>query len=112
MDTEQLEVPRWRTRSASDVADGPQDHRRQRDAGEQGARGHRGAFLFGLPYDAIEVVVHPQSIVHSFVEFVDGSVLAQLGVPSMELPVLYALTHPERSPTAAYHSSTRLRLRR
>jgi 1-deoxy-D-xylulose-5-phosphate reductoisomerase len=53
-------------------------------------------FLFGIPYDRIEVVVHPQSIVHSFVEFVDGSVLAQLGVPNMELPVLYALTHPER----------------
>jgi 1-deoxy-D-xylulose-5-phosphate reductoisomerase len=53
-------------------------------------------FLFGLPYEKIQVVVHPQSIVHSFVEFVDGSVLAQLGVPSMELPVLYALTHPER----------------
>ena len=53
-------------------------------------------FLFGLPYDRIEVVVHPQSVVHSFVEFIDGSVLAQLGMPSMELPVLYALTHPER----------------
>ncbi len=53
-------------------------------------------FLFGVPYDSIEVVVHPQSIVHSFVEFVDGSVLAQLGFPSMELPILYALTHPER----------------
>jgi len=53
-------------------------------------------FLFGIPYDRIEVVVHPQSIVHSMVEFVDGSVLAQLGVPSMELPVLYALTHPGR----------------
>jgi len=53
-------------------------------------------FLFGLPYDRIEVVVHPQSVVHSMVEFIDGSVLAQLGVPSMELPVLYALTHPER----------------
>jgi len=53
-------------------------------------------FLFGLPYERIEVVVHPQSVVHSFVEFVDGSVLAQLGVPSMELPVLYALTHPDR----------------
>src|SRR5262245_51901293 len=53
-------------------------------------------FLFGLSYDRIEVVVHPQSIIHSFVEFVDGSVLAQLGVPSMELPILYALTHPER----------------
>ena len=43
-------------------------------------------------------VDHPQSVVHSFVEFVDGSVLAQLGVPSMELPVLYALTHPDRVP--------------
>ena len=53
-------------------------------------------FLFGLDYDRIDVVVHPQSVVHSFVEFIDGSVLAQLGVPSMELPVLYALTHPER----------------
>ena len=52
--------------------------------------------LFGVPYDKIDVVVHPQSVVHSFVEFVDGSVLAQLGVPSMELPVLYALTHPDR----------------
>jgi 1-deoxy-D-xylulose-5-phosphate reductoisomerase len=53
-------------------------------------------FLFGIPYDRIDVVVHPQSIVHSFVEMIDGSVLAQLGVPSMELPVLYALTHPDR----------------
>jgi 1-deoxy-D-xylulose-5-phosphate reductoisomerase len=55
-------------------------------------------FLFGIPYDRIEVVVHPQSIVHSFVEFIDGSVLAQLGVPSMELPIFYSLTHPERIP--------------
>lgn len=54
--------------------------------------------LFGVPYDRIEVVVHPQSIIHSFVEFVDGSVLAQMGVPSMELPILYALTWPERVP--------------
>ncbi len=53
-------------------------------------------FLFGLPYDCIDVVVHPQSIVHSFVEFVDGSVVAQMSQPTMELPVLYALTHPER----------------
>jgi 1-deoxy-D-xylulose-5-phosphate reductoisomerase len=53
-------------------------------------------FLFGLGYDAIDVVVHPQSIVHSMVEFVDGSVVAQLGIPSMELPILYALTHPDR----------------
>jgi 1-deoxy-D-xylulose-5-phosphate reductoisomerase len=54
--------------------------------------------LFDLTFDQIDVVVHPQSVVHSLVEFVDGSVLAQLGVPSMELPVLYALTHPERVP--------------
>jgi 1-deoxy-D-xylulose-5-phosphate reductoisomerase len=54
--------------------------------------------LFGVPYDRIDVVVHPQSVIHSFVEFVDGSVIAQMGVPSMELPVLYALTHPERVP--------------
>ncbi len=53
-------------------------------------------FLFGLGYDSIEVVVHPQSIVHGFAEFVDGSILAQVGYPSMELPILYALTHPER----------------
>jgi 1-deoxy-D-xylulose-5-phosphate reductoisomerase len=57
-------------------------------------------FLFGLPYEAIDVVVHPQSIVHGFVEFVDGSILAQVGYPSMELPILYALTHPERVPDA------------
>lgn len=52
--------------------------------------------LFGLPYEAIDAVVHPESIVHAFVEFVDGSVLAQVGVPTMETPILYALTHPER----------------
>jgi len=52
--------------------------------------------LFDLPYESIDVVVHPQSVVHSFVEFIDGSVIAQMSVPTMELPVLYALTHPER----------------
>ncbi|HEX9219659.1 MAG TPA: 1-deoxy-D-xylulose-5-phosphate reductoisomerase [Gemmatimonadaceae bacterium] len=55
-------------------------------------------FLFGLAYENIDVVVHPQSVVHSFVEFIDGSVVAQMSVPTMELPVLYALTHPERVP--------------
>ena len=55
-----------------------------------------GHYLFGLGYDRIEAVVHPQSIIHSFVEFADGSVLAQIGFPTMELPILYALTHPER----------------
>jgi len=52
--------------------------------------------LYGLGYDRIEAVVHPQSIVHSFVEFVDGSVLAQVGDPTMEIPIMYALSYPER----------------
>jgi 1-deoxy-D-xylulose-5-phosphate reductoisomerase len=58
-------------------------------------------YLFGLPFDRIDVVVHPQSVVHSLVEFVDGSVLAQLGAPSMEVPVLYSLTYPERATDSA-----------
>ena len=53
-------------------------------------------YLYGFGYDHISAVVHPQSIVHSFVEFVDGSVLAQMGFPTMELPILYALSYPER----------------
>ncbi|HWA16405.1 MAG TPA: 1-deoxy-D-xylulose-5-phosphate reductoisomerase [Gemmatimonadales bacterium] len=56
--------------------------------------------LFGLGYDALDVVVHPQSIVHAFVEFCDGSVIGQLAFPSMELPILYAFTHPGRLPDA------------
>ncbi len=55
-------------------------------------------WLFDLEIDQIEVVVHPQSIVHSFVEFVDGSVIAQLSPPDMKLPIQYALTYPERVP--------------
>ena len=53
-------------------------------------------WLFGLPPDRLDVVIHPQSIVHAFVEFVDGSVLAQLSIPDMRLPLLYALSAPER----------------
>ncbi len=53
-------------------------------------------FLFELGFPQVDVVVHPQSVIHAFVELVDGSVLAQLGFPNMELPILYALTHPER----------------
>jgi 1-deoxy-D-xylulose-5-phosphate reductoisomerase len=55
-------------------------------------------YLFGLPYDRLETVVHPQSVIHSMVEFEDGSVLSQMGFPTMELPILYALTHPDRLP--------------
>ena len=58
-------------------------------------------WLFNFPADKIEVVVHPQSIVHSMVEFQDGSVLAQLSPPDMKLPIQYALTYPERTPGIA-----------
>ena len=53
--------------------------------------------LFGVDYDDIEVVIHPQSIIHSAVEYNDGSVIAQMGIPSMHIPIQYALTYPERS---------------
>lgn len=52
--------------------------------------------LFGTPYDNIEVVIHPQSIIHSAVEYVDGSIVAQIGWPSMHIPIQYALTYPDR----------------
>ncbi len=55
-------------------------------------------FLFGVPARSIEVVIHPQSVVHSFVEFVDGSLVAQLSKNDMKLPILYALTYPDRIP--------------
>ncbi len=54
--------------------------------------------LFGIPYDRIDVVVHPQSIVHSLVEFQDGSIKAQLGEPDMRMPIQYAITYPTRRP--------------
>jgi 1-deoxy-D-xylulose-5-phosphate reductoisomerase len=57
--------------------------------------------LFGVPSKRIEIVIHPQSVVHSLVEFVDGSVLAQLGSPDMRIPIAYALAWPERIPTPA-----------
>jgi 1-deoxy-D-xylulose-5-phosphate reductoisomerase len=55
-------------------------------------------WLFAAPPDRIEVVIHPQSVVHSLVEFVDGSLLAQLGAPDMHLPIQYAMTFPRRLP--------------
>jgi 1-deoxy-D-xylulose-5-phosphate reductoisomerase len=55
-------------------------------------------YLFDLPADAIEVLVHPQSIVHSMVAFIDGSIIAQLGMPDMQGPIAYALSYPERLP--------------
>ena len=59
-------------------------------------------WLFGIPWKKIDVVIHPESIIHSMVEFVDGSIKAQLGIPDMKIPIQYALTHPERP--AAPHS--------
>jgi len=56
-------------------------------------------WLFDVNPDDIEIVVHPQSIIHSMVEFVDGSIIAQMGVPDMRLPIQYAFTHPERFPS-------------
>jgi len=53
-------------------------------------------WLFDLPPERIEVIIHPESVIHSFVEFKDGSVLAQLSPPDMRLPIQYALTYPER----------------
>jgi len=54
-------------------------------------------YLFGVPFDKIDIVIHPESIVHSMVEFIDGSVLAQLGTTDMQIPIQYALTYPARA---------------
>ena len=61
-------------------------------------------WLYRLPYPKIDAVIHPQSIVHSLVEFVDGSFKAQLGLPDMRLPIQYALTYPDRLPSPARRS--------
>jgi 1-deoxy-D-xylulose-5-phosphate reductoisomerase len=58
-------------------------------------------FLFGVPYDRIEVVIHPTSIVHGLVRFRDGAAIAHLGYPDMRVPISYALTYPERATTPA-----------
>ena len=60
-------------------------------------------WLFDIPLKQIEVVIHPQSTIHSMVEFVDGSVLAQLGPTDMRLPIQYALTYPERVEAKEMH---------
>jgi 1-deoxy-D-xylulose-5-phosphate reductoisomerase len=59
-------------------------------------------WLFGVPFDDIEVIIHPESIIHSMVRFVDGSAKAQLGLPDMRVPIQYALTHPHRYPNSAH----------
>ena len=62
-------------------------------------------WLYGVPYSRIEAVIHPQSVVHSLVEFADGSYKAQLGMPDMRLPIQYALTYPDRLPSPARRST-------
>jgi len=57
-------------------------------------------WLFGFPASRVDVVIHPQSTVHSMVEFLDGSILAQLSVTDMKIPIQYALTYPDRLPAA------------
>ena len=68
-------------------------------------------FLFGLPYDRLEVVVHPTSIVHAIVRFRDGGALAHLGYPDMRVPISYALTYPERADDGGATSRPRRRSR-
>ena len=58
-------------------------------------------YLFGLPSSRIDILIHPQSVIHSLVEYIDGSVLAQLGSPDMRIPIAYALAWPERIETPA-----------
>lgn len=53
-------------------------------------------WLFDIPYEQIEAVIHPQSVIHSLVQYIDGSLIAQLGTPDMKLPILYALSYPKR----------------
>ena len=55
-------------------------------------------WLFDLPPEDIDVVIHPQSVIHSMVEFIDGTILAQMGAPDMRFPIQYALTYPEKYP--------------
>ena len=64
-------------------------------------------YLFGLPSDRIDILIHPQSVIHSMVEFIDGSVLAQLGTPDMRIPIAYALAWPDGSKRPRSGSTSR-----
>lgn len=72
-------------------------------------------WLFGLPYEQIQVLLHPESIIHSFVQYRDSSIIAQLGNPDMRVPIQYALTYPERwpspSPTLSLAEAGKLQFR-
>jgi 1-deoxy-D-xylulose-5-phosphate reductoisomerase len=83
------------------VVDGLEDHHRLGDPVNKGLEVIEAHWLYDVGYDAIEVVIHPQSVVHSAVRFVDGSLKAQLGTPDMRLPIQYAMTYPDRLPSPA-----------
>lgn len=85
---EALNHPRWRMGNKITI-----DSASMMNKGLEIIEAH---WLFNMPKDKIEIVIHPQSIVHSLVQFVDGSIKAQLGLPDMKLPIQYALTYPER----------------
>jgi 1-deoxy-D-xylulose-5-phosphate reductoisomerase len=91
--TEALEHPTWRMGAKITI-----DSATLMNKGLEVIEAH---WLFGMPFDRIDVIVHPQSIVHSMVEFIDASVLAQLGAPDMGIPILYALSYPDRLPCPA-----------
>jgi len=90
--TQALEHPSWRMGKKVTV-----DSATLMNKGLEVIEAH---WLFNIPFKNIRILVHPQSIIHSMVEFTDGSVKAQLGCPDMRLPIQYALTHPERLPNA------------
>lgn len=67
-------------------------------------------WLFDMPAEKIDVLIHPQSVIHSMVEYADGAVMAQLGTPDMRLPILYAMSWPERRrrrQAAGFHADER-----
>ena len=81
---------------ASELVDGPQDHHQFRDHDEQGAGTDRGASSVRRRAGGLDVLVHPQSIIHGMVEYRDGSVVAQLGSPDMRIPIAHCLAWPTR----------------
>ena len=87
--------------SAPDLVDGREDHDRLGDLANKGLEVIEAHWLYDVGYDVIEVVIHPQSVVHSAVRFVDGSLKAQLAPPICDFPIQYALIYPDRLPSPA-----------
>jgi 1-deoxy-D-xylulose-5-phosphate reductoisomerase len=89
-----------------ELGDGPQDLGRLGDHDEQGARGDRGALPVRPGAERLQVVIHPQSVIHSMVQYRDTSVVAQLGTPDMRVPIAYGLAWPERVAPARRRSTS------